>query len=392
MAADESLAAAMTAEYDDMIPPESEFKVKYSDSAGRYMVSTVALKSGSEFLIETPLVAWPLVPQLLEPYNCQANTVSSAPWCERCLCCLSQRCATVETDDDANEENPPERRVRRRLAENENVEGETVARSFFEVLELSGDSKSSSYCSECESHAETHTTLLPPTELWKWRRWQATKSPESCVGLEAFGRCFAQVALTARRVREGLGVSPSEAVRIALRPFDRLAAPAEDGLVSLHGTSAEEVAAELANSEFYRRAVEDAVGCPKAAMELLSASSVAWLAGRLVLNAAGALVPNSSPSGEPLRAACIFVLLSTMNHSCDPSAEAVFSSSSTVSLRTKRDVEVGEPLTLAYVSGDDPVEARRERLRHWFFECDCLRCETESKIEAALGSLASTQE
>ena len=34
---------------------------------------------------------------------------------------------------------------------------------------------------------------LPQEELISWRRWQHHRSPHSCVGLEAFGRCLAQV-------------------------------------------------------------------------------------------------------------------------------------------------------------------------------------------------------
>lgn len=128
------------------------------------------------------------------------------------------------------------------------------------------------------------------------------------------------------------------------------------------------------------------MGCRDAVSSLLSETSVASLAGRLILNAAGIVLPDAGPGGGPLRGAGIFVLLSMMNHSCAPTAEAVFASSNCASLRTARDVEAGEALTLSYVPTEWPVVARRARLRHWFFECDCWLCETETCVSGALST------
>lgn len=204
------------------------------------------------------------------------------------------------------------------------------------------------------------------------------------MGLEAFARCYAQVATSAASLREAFDLEPMAALRAAMRPFDRLAAPPPGVNVTLHGTNAAEVAAELQASDPFVSALVRAVGCPSAVAALLSESSVDTLAGRLVLNAAGIQVLGSGPGGLALRAAGIFVLVSTMNHSCVPTAEAVFGASSAVTLRTTRDVGAGEPLTLSYVSPELALAPRRERLRHWFFECDCALCETQARISQAL--------
>lgn len=239
-------------------------------------------------------------------------------------------------------------------------------------------------CPACAERLGPQLRLLGPGLLARWRRWQAARSASSCVGLEAFGRCFAKVASTAADVRETLGVDPMTAVQIAMRPFDRLAEPPPGGAVTLHGTQAAEVAAELRASEPFWSALQVAVGCPTVATALVSESSVDALAGRLVLNAAGIQALGAGPGGTPLRAAGVFVLLSTMNHACAPTAEAVFGASSTVTLRTTCDVATGAALTLAYVPTELPAEERREKLRHWFFECDCWRCEAEGRVAEAL--------
>eukprot|EP00929_Paragymnodinium_shiwhaense_P080732 TRINITY_DN42120_c0_g1_i1.p1 TRINITY_DN42120_c0_g1~~TRINITY_DN42120_c0_g1_i1.p1 ORF type:complete len:381 (+),score=75.21 TRINITY_DN42120_c0_g1_i1:106-1248(+) len=373
--------APLCAEFQDLLPPEAEFEVRTSDQAGRYMVAREALPAGHDFLIESPLVAWPLVSDLALAENLDAADARPASaatcWCEACF-----RACDADAEGSA-------RRVRRRLASGER-----------------GPSSGGLLCDECSGRSRIDYDAFFTAELlWRWRRWQAKRSPNSRVGLEAFGRCLALIACTAAQAREQLEALPdeendggapeamrSEALHIALRPFDRLAAPPEGGGVSLHGTSAKEVAEELAASEPFASALTRAVGCEELAKELLSEHSIDGLAGRLVLNAAGIEVgpakghKRSSEDEEAcLRGAGLFMLLATMNHACGNSAAATFEGQSNeVTLRTTRAVAAGEPLTLSYVPGDWPRKERRDRLRHWFFECDCYRCTAEGCIEAAV--------
>lgn len=382
----EQAAVAAVAEFAELLPPDSEFYVRYGECVGRYMAAAVPLPAGYDFLFEAPLVVWPLVSEMILPrYSTEALPIGSslarspsllAPWCESCLCDLpdSQRgCSGVGARRRIQRKRPPG------------------------PSDRCGDPGFAMYCAACSSRLSGRTSFFTPGLLWRWRRWQAERSPGSQVGLEAFARCFAWAAAAAADARARLpGLAPGEALRASLRPFDRLASPPPGGGVTLHGTDAAEVAAELRASEPFVGAVVAAVGCPRVAAELLSEASVNALAGRLVLNAAGVEVQRGCEGGgggggaaaaplPPLRAAGVFVLLSTMNHSCAATAEAVFGASSTVTLRTTRAVEAGEPLTLAYVQPTWPLAARRERLCHWFFECDCRLCETEARLGEALG-------
>lgn len=241
------------------------------------------------------------------------------------------------------------------------------------------------YCSTCFERLSTRPQFMTPGLLQRWRSWQAGKSLDSCVGLEALARCCMQVASHAATLREVHGLPAGDALHAALLPFDRLAAPPSGAVVALHGTSPAEVSEQLLGSEPFHSAVVSAIGCQAAAAQLFAESTIAALAGRLVLNAAGIQVLGAGRRGLPLRAAGVYVLLSTMNHSCEPSAEMLFGDSSTVMLKTLRNVSGGEPLTLAYVSTELAVAERREKLGHWFFECDCARCEAELRIIQALG-------
>eukprot|EP00747_Dinoflagellata_sp_TGD_P218782 gnl/TRDRNA2_/TRDRNA2_90984_c0_seq2.p1 gnl/TRDRNA2_/TRDRNA2_90984_c0~~gnl/TRDRNA2_/TRDRNA2_90984_c0_seq2.p1 ORF type:complete len:243 (-),score=48.46 gnl/TRDRNA2_/TRDRNA2_90984_c0_seq2:28-699(-) len=198
----------------------------------------------------------------------------------------------------------------------------------------------------------------------------------------------------------------TEALRAGWRPFERLAA--DERSVDLHGTSPAEVSAKLSSSEPFASELRAALGGGDPdrgrclASDLLSETSVQALAGRLVLNARAQELhtdeDTATPCGDalsPPSAAGIYVILSTMNHSCDPTAEVVPHEAEPgcaaiggvdVSIRTLREVAAGEPLTISYVPTEWPVEERRERLRHWGFECDCSRCEAEERVKKALAA------
>ncbi|CAE8602795.1 unnamed protein product, partial [Polarella glacialis] len=294
----------------------------------------------------------------------QENDVDSddeedVPWCEGCLCSLAAAVAadtttttittaitvaaegggssssSSRTDNSSSNSNSNggsnnaagaaaagtaadgsdsgQRRVRRRIAEEDMLALPTL-------------------CGNCTNAASRGTvspiSFLTVGLLRQWRRWQKERSPTSCVGLEAFGRCFAQVAATAQAARELAGLDQSSALLAAMRPLDRLVGPPPEGVVTLHGTSPAEVASELRRSEPFFQRLSAALGSQAAAEQLLSEASVESLAGKLVLNAAGISVPGAGRSGSALPAAGVYVLLSTMNHSCAPTARASFSAAS----------------------------------------------------------------
>ena len=86
---------------------------------------------------------------------------------------------------------------------------------------------------------------------------------------------------------------------------------------------------------------------------------------------------NAHHASEPTRAV-IGLLSSMMEHSCMPSCEmeiASVSDGSTLTLRTTRDVQQGESLSITYLDCDAPVTERLGQLafQHGFI-CRCERC------------------
>eukprot|EP00811_Abedinium_folium_P036226 NODE_8955_length_1457_cov_7.017293.p1 GENE.NODE_8955_length_1457_cov_7.017293~~NODE_8955_length_1457_cov_7.017293.p1 ORF type:complete len:389 (+),score=108.11 NODE_8955_length_1457_cov_7.017293:93-1169(+) len=355
-------AAPVDAEYTELAPPGATIEVRRSPVAGRFLTASTAMPAGEDFLDEAPFAAWPIVGDLMR---------ATAPlhWCESCLLrpiglnegslrhrrYLTKR--PLRLEDAATAAPPPDR----------------------------GPWGSGALCEACSARPR----IVVPAVLQHWRAWQAQKSPESLVGLEAFGRCFAQVAANAALLRASCGVGAREAFDFARRPLDRLVAPPFGAPpVDLHGTSSGEVSAALRSTPGFAESLAAAIGGDRFVTELLSEASVQALAGRLVLNTTMVEIVGAGVHAAPLRAAGLYVWLSTMNHACEPTAEVVFGSSGEVTLRTKRAVVAGEALTLAYVPSSMPLAARRARLHHWYFDCDCSRCKAEAHILDAMGMQA----
>ena len=88
----------------------------------------------------------------------------------------------------------------------------------------------------------------------------------------------------------------------------------------------------------------------------------------------------------------VFVLLSLLNHSCDPNVDVLPKEDGcSVVLRVVRSVVRGEALTINYLAHLDPAPrtVRRTLLaRHWGFECCCLLCEAQAEVSDAQPGLA----
>ncbi|CAL1152634.1 unnamed protein product [Cladocopium goreaui] len=213
-------------EFIQLVPEDAEFEVRLfsclevrvNDEDGRYMVASKKLDDGAWFLLESPVVCWPLTQQEGEASLCDFPS----SWCEGCLRSLPEPSSEPSSS-------------RRRLTT------PTPPR----------------LCEACAQRGLRE--MLTQEELISWRRWQHQRSAKSCVGLEAFGRCLAQVALIASKAKEA-GLDNSQAVHFALKPFDRPQGPPGDAQVLLHGTTPAEVAQELRVSEPFQSKLRKALG------------------------------------------------------------------------------------------------------------------------------------
>ncbi|XP_060609918.2 histone-lysine N-methyltransferase SMYD3 isoform X2 [Anolis sagrei] len=75
----------------------------------------------------------------------------------------------------------------------------------------------------------------------------------------------------------------------------------------------------------------------------------------------------------------LYPSMSLLNNSCDPNCVIVFEGPQ-LHLRSIREIQEGEELTICYVETMMPTPERQEHLkRQYCFECDCPMCCTKSK-------------
>jgi len=70
--------------------------------------------------------------------------------------------------------------------------------------------------------------------------------------------------------------------------------------------------------------------------------------------------------------------VSMMNHDCEPTAVVDYPHGNfTAEVRTLRECVPGEAVTISYDGSGLAVNARREALRRYGFECNCRKCASE---------------
>ncbi|XP_019382259.1 PREDICTED: histone-lysine N-methyltransferase SMYD3 [Gavialis gangeticus] len=75
----------------------------------------------------------------------------------------------------------------------------------------------------------------------------------------------------------------------------------------------------------------------------------------------------------------LYPSMSLLNHSCDPNCVIVFEGYQLL-LRSVREIQIGEELTISYIESLMPSNERQKQLkRQYCFECDCLQCQTQNK-------------
>nr|XP_047909116.1 histone-lysine N-methyltransferase SMYD3 [Anser cygnoides] len=75
----------------------------------------------------------------------------------------------------------------------------------------------------------------------------------------------------------------------------------------------------------------------------------------------------------------LYPSMSLLNHSCDPNCVIVFEGYQLL-LRSVREIQIGEELTISYIESLMPTSERQKQLmRQYCFECDCHLCQDQEK-------------
>ena len=85
-----------------------------------------------------------------------------------------------------------------------------------------------------------------------------------------------------------------------------------------------------------------------------------------------------APKMDPNSSIGVWLCSSFFNHSCHPSVRRSFIGDMII-FRAQLPITRGTELTIGYVTNNEAVADRKSELKNWGFECNCLRCETQTK-------------
>lgn len=84
----------------------------------------------------------------------------------------------------------------------------------------------------------------------------------------------------------------------------------------------------------------------------------------------------------------LFPSFSFASHSCRPNCAHEVFPNKTLALQAKTKIELGEELTISYISTLQGSLRRRQKLKNkWFFDCNCERCQDPTELGSHVSSI-----
>jgi hypothetical protein len=347
MSTPEADAAELTAIFARV---EAPCAVAVTRAQGKHLTATAAVVAGAVLFEEKPVVAW--------PFHASDGSIDARTFCAHCLRPTDAASAAL-------------------------VPCAACGDAFYCTADCAERSAGGPHGVMCGAEAglrafhmqlprDAGDEALPP------------------ISVEALARCAATLAVRYRRVAaQNAGVPPAELFPHATRAFDRFVEPPHGSFDEIDAPAwCAVVRAALA------AAVLAAVGAQEVADALLSDATLLTLLGQMTVNAQALNLALPAAEGRPAttvsRGAGMFTLHSCFNHSCDPNVAVSFGVDSEIGVVALRDIAAGEELCITYIAqvylALEPAAKRRERLRPYFFVCQCAKCAAEDAAAAAAGA------
>lgn len=250
---------------------------------------------------------------------------------------------------------------------------------------------------------EDDATYGYPDLPWAaWNRWQTeTSGTKTAVGVVALARALCYVSeqyQVYKAMGEGEMVNEWEAGSTLTQALQNVSVlcglDEKNACVDFYKTSIDEIQYQLMQGRD-KAPLKD---LPDTCFETKFLMSVA---GKISQNAI------ALPLADGSNTKAVFLLLSLLNHDCDPNVDVSIMDDESdsdeekkltedeksaaaksgekqvvIELKTRRPVQKGERLTITYCGINAELSRRKELIKNWAFECRCSRCVLEELLEA----------
>ncbi len=243
-----------------------------------------------------------------------------------------------------------------------------------------------------------------------WNKWQTeTSGTKTAVGVIALARALCYIA-EQYKVYKAMGEGemlnewePGSTLTQALQNVSALCGLDEKNAhVEFYKTSIEEIQHQLVSLGRDKAPLKD---LPDTCFETRFLQSIA---GKISQNAI------ALPLADGSNTKAVFLLLSLLNHDCDPNVEVSIVDEAeeedkkskladdekgtdeekqvVIMLKARRPIKEGEKLTITYCGINAELKERKKLLQNWAFDCRCSKCVLEELLEAQRGENGETVE
>lgn len=366
----ESAYQLMLNEIDSLSASERYIDVFYSESKGKHIHSTKEIPNNTNFFQEVPYISWPIKTSFGELEN--------VVFCENCL-----KIKNIEDEDF--------------LSLNKlGLEKRICSKHCFK--KMSGvNFEEYDPCSSSTRGGWAYY-INGMHGISTLRKYQSSVDPlrDIPITAEAISRCIAQMAADIYFYWSELGMKSENlhtAFKMGTKSIENFVAPPATLFPEIDFRSLIDCIQSVLSEQ-----LKDSFSDSFVTNTLLSKTTIEQLVGQLTLNSQGLNVwgahhslkkhdsdefSDNKPEIGVLKGACICIIQSCFNHSCDPNCHIHSVDDSTVYVTTNRDISKGEELTISYIDNTLPLDDRRSLIRNYHFDCVCRLCRLEERPNQA---------
>ncbi|KAH8584706.1 SET domain containing with a cysteine cluster at the C-terminus [Cryptosporidium sp. chipmunk genotype I] len=345
---------------------EGYLEIFYSENKGKHIHSKKDIPNGTNFFQEVPYVSWPIKTSFGE--------LESLIFCENCL-----------------KINCPENNNYLSLSIL-GLEKRICSKSCFKKISGVSFEDYDPNSSSLRSGWGYYINGIKGISTLRNYQRSVDKLGNIPITAEAVSRCIAQIAADIYFYWHELGMKDENlyhAFKLGTKSIENFVAPPATLFPEIDFNSL----INCIQSVLFDQ-IKDSFSDSFIIDSLLSKATIEQLVGQLTLNSQGLNVwgiyqfsgsfkngnlPDNEHSIGIIKGACVCIIQSCFNHSCDPNCHVYTIDDSTIYVNTNRDIMKGEELTISYIDNTLPLAERINLIQNYHFTCACILCKKEGR-------------